>query len=113
MFFSVKELEHRIVRFDVSFPPGEIDFLDPALRQVLALETEGMAELLGSLSTESQRTGRFRGRERRRTTRARADRCFDACAGADVLRLSDGLAVNRDAARGIRFVQIAFTRLAF
>src|SRR5205823_2609264 len=48
---------------------------------------------------------------RRRTTRARADRCFNARAGADVLRVSDGLVANRNASGRSRFVQIAFTGL--
>lgn len=45
MFFSVKELELKKVRFDVTFPPGEIQY-DQGLSQAAALEAQGMAELL-------------------------------------------------------------------
>ena len=45
MFFSVKELELKKVRFDVAFPPGEISY-DQGLSQQTPLEAEGSAELL-------------------------------------------------------------------
>ena len=48
MFFDVRELELRKAHFKVSLAPGEIEFLDPALRQVSQLEAEGTAELLGN-----------------------------------------------------------------
>ena len=48
MFISVKELELKKVRFDVAFPPGEIDFPDDGdrLSQATPLQAEGSAELL-------------------------------------------------------------------
>ena len=48
MFISVKELELKKVRFEVAFPPGEIDFQDDGdrLSQASPLEAEGSAELL-------------------------------------------------------------------
>lgn len=47
MFLSVKEMEARKVRFDVTFPPGEIEFHDRKLRQITPLQVEGSAELMG------------------------------------------------------------------
>ncbi len=46
MFFSVQDLELRKIHFDVEFPAGEIDFLDPALKQKGPMKAEGVAELL-------------------------------------------------------------------
>lgn len=48
VFISVKELELKKVRFDVTFPPGEIDFDDDGdrLTQATVLQAEGSAELL-------------------------------------------------------------------
>ncbi len=46
MFFSVQDLELRKIHFDVDFPPGEIDFLDPALHQNGVLKANGVVELL-------------------------------------------------------------------
>lgn len=48
MFLSIQELEVRKVSFDVDFPPGEIDFGDPQLRQAGNLHAEGQAELLNN-----------------------------------------------------------------
>ena len=48
MFFSVKELELKKVRFDVAFPPGEIDFSGDGLKQATPLEAQGTAELLAN-----------------------------------------------------------------
>jgi uncharacterized protein len=45
MFFHLTELEHHPVRFDVSYPPGEIQF-DDELTQTSELRAEGQAELL-------------------------------------------------------------------
>ena len=73
MFFSVKELEHRIVRFDVSFPPGEIEFFDSALRQLSPLNTEGSAELLANTLGEIRVRGRLQV-----TMEAECDRCLES-----------------------------------
>ena len=45
MFFSVKELEIKKLRFDVSFAPGEIQY-EEGLRQATPLAVQGVAELL-------------------------------------------------------------------
>ena len=45
MFLSVREMELRRVRFDATYPPGEIEFDD--LRQTSPLRVEGSAELVG------------------------------------------------------------------
>ena len=48
MFFSVRELELRKAHFDVSYPPGEIEFSDGNVRQLSPLKAEGSVELLGN-----------------------------------------------------------------
>ena len=48
MFFSVQELEQRKIRFDVKIPPGEIEYLDPKLRQAGELHAVGSVELMGN-----------------------------------------------------------------
>ena len=50
MFIDVRDLELRPAEFRVEIPPGEIDYLDPKLRQSGPLKATGKAELvLGSL----------------------------------------------------------------
>jgi len=46
MFFSVRELELRKVRFDETFAPGKIDFTGEDLEQGSPLHTTGVAELV-------------------------------------------------------------------
>jgi len=46
MFLSIKEMEVRKVKFDQTFPPGEIDFVDAGVRQAGPLRATGEAELL-------------------------------------------------------------------
>ena len=46
MFFSVKELELRKIRFETGFPPGQIEFLDGSLKQRAPFEVSGIAELV-------------------------------------------------------------------
>jgi uncharacterized protein len=46
MFLSVKEMEVRKVRFDVTLDPGRIDFKGEALEQASPLRATGVAELL-------------------------------------------------------------------
>lgn len=46
MFFSVQDLALRKIHFDVDFPPGEIDFLDPDIKQRGPLKASGVVELL-------------------------------------------------------------------
>jgi DUF177 domain-containing protein len=50
VFFHVRDLELKPVRFDVELPPGSIEFLDPKLKQSEPLYASGQAELvMGSL----------------------------------------------------------------
>ncbi|MBI3680073.1 MAG: DUF177 domain-containing protein [Acidobacteria bacterium] len=46
MFFNVRDLEVRKIHFEVEYPAGEIDFLDPSLKQEGMLTAQGVAELL-------------------------------------------------------------------
>jgi len=46
MFFHIRDLELRPARFDVELKPGEIEFLDPKLRQAGPLKAEGKVELV-------------------------------------------------------------------
>jgi len=48
VFFSIRDLEVRKIQFDVDYPAGEIDFLDPDLRQRGVLKAAGQAELLSN-----------------------------------------------------------------
>lgn len=50
MFLRIRDMEVRPILFDLSFSPGEIDFLDPTLRQRSDLRVEGRAELLSSVN---------------------------------------------------------------
>ncbi len=46
MFFHIRDLEVRAGRFDVELAPGEIEFLDPKLRQAGPLKAQGKVELV-------------------------------------------------------------------
>jgi uncharacterized protein len=59
VFLSVKELELKKVRFEVAFPPGEIDFSDSGLFQKSILEANGSAELLAHTLGEIRIQGRL------------------------------------------------------
>jgi uncharacterized protein len=71
VFFSVQELEVKKVRFDVAFPPGEIQY-DEDLRQATPLEVEGSAELLAHTLGEIRVRGHLKVR-----MRAECDRCLE------------------------------------
>ncbi len=71
MFFSVKELELKKVRFDVAFPPGEIQY-DEGLRQATPLEVQGSAELLANTLGEIRIQGHLQVR-----MRSDCDRCLE------------------------------------
>ena len=71
MFFSVKELELKKVRFDVAFPPGEIQY-DQGLSQATSLEAAGVAELLPHTLGEIRIQGHLKVR-----MRADCDRCLE------------------------------------
>ena len=59
MFLSVKEMEVRKVRFDETFPPGQIDFTDEDLAQRSPLRASGSAELLENTGGEVRVRGRY------------------------------------------------------
>jgi uncharacterized protein len=71
VFFSVKELELKKLRFDVAFPPGEIQY-DQGLSQTTPLEAEGSAELLPHTLGEIRIKGRLRVR-----MQSDCDRCLE------------------------------------
>lgn len=60
MFLSIKEMEVRKVRFDETFPRGEIDFSGAGVRQSSPLHAEGVAELLANTEGEVRIKGRLR-----------------------------------------------------
>jgi|ERR1051326_935698 uncharacterized protein len=59
MFFSVKEMELRKIRFDEAFPPGRIDFAGEDLEQLSALNVAGSAELVEHSGGEVRIQGRY------------------------------------------------------
>ena len=71
MFFSVKELEIKKVRFEVTFPPGEIEY-DEGLTQATPLEARGTAELLANTLGEIRIRGDLKVR-----MRSDCDRCLE------------------------------------
>ena len=71
MFFSVKELELKKVRFEVAFPPGEIEY-EEGLRQATPLEARGSAELLAHTLGEVRIRGHLTVR-----MRSECDRCLE------------------------------------
>src|ERR1700720_2566065 len=71
VFLSVKELELKKVRFEVPFPPGEIDYGE-GLRQATPLEVRGSAELLAHTLGEVRIQGHLKVR-----MRSDCDRCLE------------------------------------
>lgn len=71
MFFSVQELELKKIRFEVAFPPGEIEY-DGGLRQATPLEARGSAELLAHTLGEIRIQGHLTVR-----MRSECDRCLE------------------------------------
>jgi uncharacterized protein len=59
MFLSVKAMEVRKVRFDETFPPGQIDFSGEDLEQGSPLRATGVAELLPHTDGEVRVAGRY------------------------------------------------------
>jgi uncharacterized protein len=59
MFFSIKELEQRKVRFEETFAPGLIDFSGEGIAQSTPLEAKGVAELLENTGGEVRIEGRY------------------------------------------------------
>lgn len=99
MFLSVKEMEVRKVRFEETFPPGEIDFSTDAVAQSGPLRAEGVAELLASTDGEIRVKGRLSV-----AMEAECDRClcraqFPLEAAFDLFyRPSDALAAEQEVA---------------
>jgi len=59
MFLSVKEMEVQKVKFDRTFPPGQIDFTGEDLEQRSPLHATGSAEVLEGSDGEVRVQGRF------------------------------------------------------
>jgi uncharacterized protein len=72
MFFHVRDLELRAGRFDVDLAPGEIEFLDPKLRQTGPLKSSGKVELVTGALGEIRASGHLSV-----VMEADCDRCLD------------------------------------
>jgi len=71
VFISVKELEVKKVRFETTFPTGEIQY-DEGLRQGSPLEVQGVAELLANTLGEIRIQGHLKVQ-----MRSDCDRCLE------------------------------------
>jgi len=71
MLLSIKEMEVKEVRFDETFPPGEIDFSGAEVTQTSPLHAVGVAELLDNTGGEVRIKGRMT-----TTIEAVCDRCL-------------------------------------
>src|SRR4029077_8467917 len=71
MLLSIKQLEVKEVRFDETFPPGEIDFSGYEVTQAEPLHVVGVAELLHNTGGEVRIRGRMT-----TTIEAICDRCL-------------------------------------
>lgn len=71
MLLSIKEMEVKEVRFDETFPPGEIDFSGSEVTQVAPLHVQGVAELLHNTGGEVRIKGRMT-----TAVEAACDRCL-------------------------------------
>jgi uncharacterized protein len=72
VFLSLKELELRKVKFDLTFQPGEIEFFDKKIWQATPLKLQGEAELLDNTIGEIRLRGRLDVR-----MEAECDRCLE------------------------------------
>lgn len=72
MFLSVREMELKEIRFETTFPPGEIRFLEEKLWQAGPLTTTGSAELLRNTNGEIRIRGHLNVR-----VEAECDRCLE------------------------------------
>jgi uncharacterized protein len=59
VFFSIRELEFKKIRFEVDFQPGQIAFEQENMRQVSPLHVEGGAELLNNTLGEVRIKGKL------------------------------------------------------
>lgn len=73
MFLSLKEMELRKLRFEETFPPGEILFSGGEFRQASPLRVSGSAELLPNTEGEIRIRGRLSV-----SMEAECDRCLEA-----------------------------------
>jgi len=71
VLFTVRDLELRKARFDVSLPPGQIEFIEK-VRQVSDITAEGTAELLSNTLGEIRVQGRLKV-----AMEADCDRCLE------------------------------------
>jgi uncharacterized protein len=60
MFLSVKEMELRKIRFEETFQPGQLEFMDEGFQQATPLNTTGQAELLAHSDGELRVQGRYK-----------------------------------------------------
>jgi uncharacterized protein len=72
VFINVKELELKKVRFDLAFPPGDVDFSGDGLEQATPLEAQGSAELLPNTLGEIRIRGHLKV-----SMRCECDRCLE------------------------------------
>ena len=75
MLFSVQELEQRKIRFEVTYPSGEIEYLVNDLHQTGPLEAQGEAELLPNTLGEIRVRGHVKV-----VMEADCDRCLEKAA---------------------------------
>ena len=73
VFFHVRDLEIRARHFDVELAPGEVEYLDPKLRQSGTLKAAGIVELVGGALGEIRVKGQLAVR-----MEADCDRCLEA-----------------------------------
>jgi uncharacterized protein len=59
MFLSIKEMELRKIRFDETFPPGQIDFSGEELEQASPLHATGTAEVVAHSEGEVRIQGQY------------------------------------------------------
>jgi len=75
VFFHVRELSLKPGRFDIELGPGQIDFLDPKLRQKGPLKASGKAELVSDSLGEIRFNGHLNV-----DMEADCDRCLEPAA---------------------------------
>ena len=84
MYFSVRELELRKVRFDETFEPGKIDFAGEDLVQSAPLHAVGTAEMLEDSDGQIRVQGRYTVEMEAQCDRCLARASFPLDAGFDL-----------------------------
>jgi uncharacterized protein len=74
MFFHIRDLEVRAGNFNVELAPGELEFLDPKLRQTGPLKAKGTVELVIGALDEIRVKGHISVE-----MEGECDRCLEAC----------------------------------